>query len=152
MRPRISAKAIIIENGRLLAIHIREGNASWYILPGGGQKHGESLMEALRRECREELGAEIEPGRVRFIRDYIGRHHEFAATDGEKHQVEIMFECRLATPLAPEAATHPDGGQLGTEWVPLKELEARGFYPKVLARLLRKRDLAATPVYLGDVN
>ena len=29
-------------------------------LPGGGLEHGEGIAEALRRECREELGAEIE--------------------------------------------------------------------------------------------
>lgn len=151
MRPRISAKAIIIERGRLLAVHVGEGSTSWYILPGGGQHHGESLVDALHRECREELGAEIEPGRVRFIRDYIGLHHEFAATNGDKHQVEIMFECRLASPLSPEAATHPDGGQLGTAWLPLEELEARGFYPKALPPLLRAPDPGGA-VYLGDVN
>lgn len=54
---RVSVKGLIYEDGKLL--FVRERSDTWD-LPGGGLEHGESIAEALRRECREELGAEIE--------------------------------------------------------------------------------------------
>lgn len=55
---RVSVKGLIYDNnGKLL--FVREKSDTWD-LPGGGLEHGESIAEALRRECREELGAEIE--------------------------------------------------------------------------------------------
>lgn len=55
---RVSVKGLIYDNnGKLL--FVRERSDTWD-LPGGGLEHGESIAEALRRECREELGAEIE--------------------------------------------------------------------------------------------
>jgi hypothetical protein len=34
---RTSAKAVIIQNGKLLAIKLNDGKEEWYILSGGGQ-------------------------------------------------------------------------------------------------------------------
>lgn len=45
------------EAGRLL--FVRERGDTWD-LPGGGLEHGEEIFEALRREFREELQAEID--------------------------------------------------------------------------------------------
>ena len=79
MQPiRNSAKAIIIEGNKLLAIKLVDEEGYWYCLPGGGQEPGEALHDALRRECREEIDAEIEIGDLRFVRDYIGKNHEYA--------------------------------------------------------------------------
>ncbi len=54
---RVSVKGLIYDDGKLL--FVRERSDTWD-LPGGGLEHGEGIAEALRRECREELGAEIE--------------------------------------------------------------------------------------------
>ena len=55
---RVSVKGLIYDNnGKLL--FVRERSDTWD-LPGGGLEHGEGIAEALWRECREELGAEIE--------------------------------------------------------------------------------------------
>lgn len=57
---RNSAKAIVVKEGKLLTIKMHENGGTYYILPGGGQEHGENLHQALERECKEELGAEVE--------------------------------------------------------------------------------------------
>ena len=54
---RVSVKGLIYDDGKLL--FVRERSDTWD-LPGGGLEHGEGMAEGLRRECREELGAEIE--------------------------------------------------------------------------------------------
>lgn len=56
---RNSAKALIIVDGKLLCTKNEDQWGFFYLLPGGGQNPGENLWDALRRECREEIAAEI---------------------------------------------------------------------------------------------
>lgn len=44
---RNSAKALVIKDGRILAVKIKDNNEEWYILPGGGQESEELLPEAV---------------------------------------------------------------------------------------------------------
>src|SRR5664279_5304494 len=110
--PRISAKAVIVRDQRLLLISKHDAKGVYYLLPGGGQEQNERLDEAVKRECREELGADVEVGELLFVRDYIGRNHEFGATD-TSHQVELMFECRVAEAYEPAIGATPDNDQIG---------------------------------------
>jgi 8-oxo-dGTP diphosphatase len=146
---RISAKAIIIEDGRLLVVRNRDAEGDWYMLPGGGQEYGETLPSALNRECLEEIGTAVRVGRLRFIRDYIAEHHEFA-DEGDAHQVELMFECTLTS--APQRGGQPDAMQTGIDWINVGTLTQHRLYPKVLKKLLTGNMSASEPVYLGDVN
>lgn len=150
MRFRYSVKAIIIDDGRLLCIQKRDEDGLYLLLPGGGQEPGETLHDALRRECREEIAAEVEIDDLRFVRDYIGRNHEFAADDADFHQVDLMFNCRLAVGAVATLGASPDDGQIGIAWVPLAELDAARIYPRILARLLPNG--TTSPIYLGDIN
>jgi len=68
---RLSVKAIIVREGRLLVLKCRDQQGFWYVLPGGGQQVGETLDQALRRECLEELGCM--PG-VRLLRVRCGKN------------------------------------------------------------------------------
>ena len=43
----------------------------FFLLPGGGQDHGESMADTVRRECREELSADVNVGDIAFVRDYL---------------------------------------------------------------------------------
>jgi 8-oxo-dGTP diphosphatase len=148
---RNSVKAVIRHEGGLLAIQKSDGEGPYYILPGGGQEFGETFHETLRRECLEEVGAEIEIGPLLFIREYIGAHHEFAATDSDAHQVEYMFDCRLKDPAAVRTGHHPDEGQEAVVWLTVAELERHRLYPLTLRPAIRDWREGAE-VYLGDVN
>ena len=57
---RNSAKAIIIRDGCLLLVQNKDEEGDWYTLPGGGQNHGETLREALQRECQEKISVSIQ--------------------------------------------------------------------------------------------
>jgi len=56
---RASAIAVIIQNGKLLAIKLNDGKVEWYILPGGGQDSEEMLPQTIEREVREEAGIKV---------------------------------------------------------------------------------------------
>ena len=149
---RISAKAIIIRDGKLLAIKNVSGGESWYILPGGGQNHGETLEEALKRECMEEASVSVEVGDVVFVRDYISRNHEFAREDNDAHQVEIMFRCTVDASATPKTGVVADQWQTGVEWLPLERLSQYSMYPSQLTALLTNGIQENAGIYLGDVN
>jgi len=159
MRPiRNSAKALIVQDGRLLALEMRDAEGEYFILPGGGQEPGETLSDAVRRECREELDADVLVGDLRLIREFIGRNHdEFADRDADFHAIEFMFACALAPGATLRLGAIPDERQVGVAWLPLGEIEARRFYPRalrpILAQLARAGDARGNaPIYLGDIN
>ncbi|MGO8947752.1 MAG: NUDIX domain-containing protein [Ktedonobacterales bacterium] len=104
---RNSAKAIIIVDMSLLTIKNHDEEGFWYILPGGGQHSGETLTDALQRECREELSVDVIVGDLVCLREYIGRNHEFEK-DAKVHQIEFMFACSLQDGTSVGAGEQPD--------------------------------------------
>ena len=140
---------MIIRDDQLLVLAHRDDQGEYFTLPGGGVEQYEPLHEALRRECREEIAADIEVGELLFVRDYIARNHEFAATD-DAHQVELMFACRVRDDYVPRSGAVPDPRQHGATWLPLAALRTVRLYPAALKPLLVARTKPA--VYLGDVN
>jgi ADP-ribose pyrophosphatase YjhB (NUDIX family) len=60
MEPRIRVSAILLWQGRVLLCRQEKPGKEYWLLPGGGVDVGESLIEALRRELREELGIEAD--------------------------------------------------------------------------------------------
>jgi len=153
MKPiRNSAKAIIRQEDRILLIQNADENGYWYTLPGGGQGFGETLTNAVLRECKEELGTEVAVGDLKFVREYIGGNHEFSAFDFDQHQVEFMFECSLSANYEPTIGEVPDGTQVGVVWIDLDELQNYRFYPGGLIADLKRHKRVDLPIYFGDVN
>ena len=146
---RTSTKAIIIRDEALLVIVGKgETGEEYYYLPGGGQEKFETLEQALKRECLEEIDARVIVGDILFVRDYIARNHEFAAFDPNFHQLDLFFECSLEPGEIPQNGSSPDSTQQGVMWLKLIDLENAELYPQELKTALRSRDR----VYLGDVN
>ena len=152
MTVRVSAKALIIRQERLLLIRNRNPDL-FYTLPGGGQEVGETLSEALRRECREELNLAVIVHDVVFIRDYIADHHEFSHLHPGFHQVEIVFGCSIDSESDPTAAPLPDDVQVGWEWVALETLTDLPLYPRGMRAAIMAYDAGRQgECYLGDIN
>ena len=145
---RYAAKALIVENGRLLCLRKQGDIGGYYVLPGGGQDPGELLTGTLERECLEELGAKVEVGRLRFVQEYVGGNHLFKDVHGKMHFVNLYFECRLLEPALSRPLS-PDAGQVGLEWLDIGALGEAAFFPRVLAGRLGPGGDAG-PAYLGD--
>jgi 8-oxo-dGTP pyrophosphatase MutT (NUDIX family) len=87
------------DEGRILLVRHVEGR--WQ-LPGGAVDPGETPSETARRECREELGAAVEP--VRLAGVYGGPEHRIRYANGDEAAwVATVFEARLVEgdPAAP---------------------------------------------------
>ncbi|MBQ7332285.1 MAG: NUDIX domain-containing protein [Opitutales bacterium] len=150
---RVAARAVIVRDGKLLVVILRDDSGPFYILPGGGQKHGETLAEAVRRECSEELGIAVRPGKMLYIREYIGRNHAFKARHKAFHQVEVVFECEIENEDNIGHGSEEDKRQVGFTWVPLSELREARLFPSVFKTFLREDNtLDIPPGYLGDIN
>jgi 8-oxo-dGTP pyrophosphatase MutT (NUDIX family) len=90
---RNSAKAVIINDQKLLAIKKEDDDGFYYILPGGGQEIYEDFASALKRECLEEIGADVIVGELRYVREYIGQNHEFAHDDHDRFRARVKVPC-----------------------------------------------------------
>ena len=82
---RTSAKAVIIKNGKLLAIKLNDGKEEWYILPGGGQDDEEILPQTVEREVKEEVEVEVKCKDLLFVIE--GVHGE------SFHRIDLVFLC-----------------------------------------------------------
>ena len=93
--PVVGVGAVIVDGDRVVLIKRshppRQGEWS---LPGGRVELGETLVEALRRELREEVGLEVEVGPIVETFDRI---HRDAAGRVRYHFVIVDFLCRPAS-------------------------------------------------------
>lgn len=149
---RTAARALIIHQRKLLTIKMRDKTGVFYILPGGGQRHGETLREGLKRECLEEIGTQVEIGELLYVREYVGKNHEFRKAHHAFHQVENVFRCRLPDPASIGPGSEHDKKQIGVEWIPLHELQNRRFLPEIIKSFFTSEGFQPDTNYLGDVN
>lgn len=149
---RVSTKAIIIKDNKILMIKNIDKDGFWYILPGGGQHHKETVIQALKRECKEEANIDVKVGELLFIREYIGEHHEFKEFDKDEHQIELMFSCKIINNTRAQVGKTPDIYQKGVEWVEINNLHNYRVYPKTLKEIFLNIRKKKFPIYLGDIN
>lgn len=150
---RVAARAVIVRDGKLLVVVLRDDSGPFYILPGGGQNHGETLSDAVRRECAEELGIHVIPKKMLYLREYIGRNHSFKTRHKAFHQVEVIFECEIENEDDIGHGAKEDKRQVGFAWLPLSELKASRFFPSVFKTFLTEDNTLEIPFgYLGDIN
>lgn len=122
---RTSAKAVIIQNDKLLAIKLSDGKEEWYILPGGGQDCEEMLPQTVEREVREETGIEVKCKDLLFVIE--GVHGE------SFHRIDLVFLCDYLG-NAKNTISCNDTNQVGFDWLDLSVLNRLPLFPSKLRR------------------
>jgi 8-oxo-dGTP diphosphatase len=91
-RPFLAASAAIVRDGKILVVRRARPPANGlYTLPGGVVEVGETLIEAVAREVREETALEIEPVALAGFRETIVRD---ADSRVERHFIILCFASR----------------------------------------------------------
>ena len=90
--PILAVSAAIIRDGKVLIVRrARSPAGGLYTLPGGGVEVGETLIEAVVREVREETALTIEPVALAGYREAITRDGDGRV---ERHFVILPFAAR----------------------------------------------------------
>jgi 8-oxo-dGTP diphosphatase len=91
-RPFLAVSAAIVRAGQVLVVQRARAPANGlFSLPGGVVEIGETLVEALVREVREETGMAIEPVGLAGYREAITRDRDGRV---ERHFVILPFAAR----------------------------------------------------------
>ena len=128
------------DQGRILLEH-RVDNDLW-ALPGGTHDYGESIVQTVVREVKEETGLDVEV--TGLVGLYTDPRHIIAYTDGEvRQQFTLSFRCRL---LGGEL--QKDSESLELRWVARDELDGLRIHPSMRKRIDHFFEGRAEP-YLG---
>jgi len=115
---RFAVRGVIFRGNKLLMV--RSSTDGFYKFPGGGIEHGESHLDTLVRETKEEVGLTIRPdsvrelGRVREVRKSLYRDREIfdhtsyyyyartsdivTKTNLDQYEAELGFELAHVSP------------------------------------------------------
>ncbi len=139
---RTSAKALIIRDGKMLAVRLKDSDGEFFIMPGGGQDAEELLPEAVCREVAEELGVRVQVGDLAFVIEGIS---------GEPfHRIDLVFACEYLGEI-PGARLHGDINQVGCDWLEIASLNLQPLYPSKLRRAIMDYHAGkAHKIYLGN--
>ena len=128
--PRLAARAIVVENARILVVNAwPAGQSPLMCAPGGGIEAGSSLHANLIREVHEETGLSIDIGMPCLINEFHDPHTGW-------HQVEVFFRCAVVAG-SPRPAQWRDTEGVVSEcrWLTRAELAATPHKPDSLARV-----------------
>jgi 8-oxo-dGTP diphosphatase len=147
MEPRVRVSALLRWQDRVLLCRQEKPGKEYWLLPGGGVDRGETLMEALVRELREEVGL---PDELLFegpiaVADSIAP----TWTLERRHVVHIIFASDLSHRSLEDVETH-DVAVRGARLFSLDDLEEVVVHPPI-KRFLQRWQPGDPAVYLGSL-
>jgi ADP-ribose pyrophosphatase YjhB (NUDIX family) len=148
---RNAVRAVIVRDDRVLLLKKSGGaRGERYALPGGAQDLGETLAQALDRECLEEIGSAVEIVSLMNVADYFKpRDTDPPST---RQLVEFLFRCVVPEGYVAQNGSKPDKSQVDVVWVKLADIAAMPLYPESLSHWLPESILRDTAVYLGTMK
>ena len=131
----------MIHDGRVLLTRCVDATGDWYCCPGGGQEPGESLAEAVQRECMEETGAIVSVGEMLCVLEFHDHRND-------THAIEFYFACTLEGGEIGMGEV-PDSVQVSVDWIDPREFAQIDLRPLDLVSVIQK---LGGFKYLGDVS
>lgn len=130
---RVSA---VIKKGDKILVHHTIGSEH-FTLPGGRVKEGESSIEAIKREIKEELNIETEYIRaVSIIENFFEmkgkQYHEILMTHELKFKEEEIYNKESYEP-----AEIDKKDKLEFFWIKVKDIEQMNFVPNAMKEILK---------------
>jgi 8-oxo-dGTP pyrophosphatase MutT (NUDIX family) len=142
---------VAIHNGRILLD--RNSRNTYWVLPGGHPEMMEPMAEALRREVKEEIGADVEVVRLLWIME------NFFHKSKDIHELSFYFLMQITPDSDLLKSDGPFYGQehehrLTFQWFPLDEAMLAGLplNPGYLSRALLNIPDTIQHVVFNDVS
>lgn len=125
-QPRLSARALIVMDGKLLLVNATSdrGDGKWCV-PGGGVDAGYDLRENLRREIHEETGLQADIGDIIAVSEYFNK-------DGSFHQVDLFFRATVTQSEFPKNWQDTTGVVVHRSFFDLQEMQNKIVLPTFL--------------------
>ena len=148
---RNAVRAVIRRDNSILLLR-KDGyeQGERFALPGGGQDLGETLEQALNRECLEEIDTRVEIHDLAFVADYFKPRETIPHST--RHLVEFLFTCSVPADYVPRSGHHPDKHQVEVVWVGLDALAGMPLNPGSLIPYLAEPGESTGAVYLGTID
>ena len=135
-----AASAIIFDDQGRILLHRRADNGLWS-LPGGTMEIGESILDCVIREAREETGLDVEV--LGLVGIYSDPDYVIEYDDGEvRQQFSVCFRCR---PVEGDLRQGDESTEL--RWVRHDEIEGVDLQPSIGLRI--NHALEGSEPYLG---
>lgn len=135
---RVGAYSVIIESDQLLMVKFDDDYGPHYNFPGGGHDPGETLIETVERETREETAALVDVGRLLVVEEYPP--FKVAGRYGPFHKLGLFYEATLRPGQEPRLPTSPDPFQMAVEWVPLSGETRHPVLPDLRESIVNARE------------
>ena len=146
---RVTARALIIANEAVLLVEFDDESGLHYNLPGGGVDPGETIIEGLTREAKEEASVNIEVGTLVFVIECEPSKNSSWA--GPVHGLHLIFDCQLSEESQPQLPEHPDANQTAVKWVKLSELASVELLPHIADHIIEySRSQTVESVFLEE--
>ena len=129
---------ICVENGKVLLQ--KPTNDTAYAFPGGHVEFGETNGETLIREFKEEIGADIQVGELKWVAEVF-----FPWGSRPCHQICLYYRVKLLNPEIPRdgmflASERMEGRNFDLEyhWVSLEDMAKLEVYPTQTPELMKR--------------
>ena len=127
---------IAVQNGKVLLQ--KPTNEDFYSFPGGHAEFGETNEETLIREFKEEIGADISVGSLRWVAEVF-----FPWGESPCHQICLYYSIEIEDDGTPKdgmfpAKEHLEGRNFELEfhWMNIEELDKLEMFPADAKELL----------------
>lgn len=122
-RTGIRASAIIIKNGKILLIHRKKNNEEYWVFPDGGIEDGETGIEAVIREIKEETGLDCTKAVLAFEVETLegGNKHPFYLCEVEDGEVKLG---------GPELARNSEDNWYDPQWIEIDKVDELNLVPE----------------------